>query len=86
MMCVLLLGLLTPNGLPLPLLRWPDEIVVSPMIATRRGRKEGRHAKLSVSKDIDEMEMMTCAENGIEGYDCRDVRGALPDTIPILTY
>ena len=58
---------------------------MSPMIATRRGRKEGRHAKLSVSEDIDEMDMMTSAENGIESYDCRDTRGALPDTIPMLT-
>lgn len=55
------------------------------MTATRMGRREGRHAKLSVSKDIDEREMMTCAENDKEGYDCRDIRGALPDTIPILT-
>ena len=31
------------------------------------------------------MEIMTCAENDKEGYDRRDIRGALPDTIPILT-
>lgn len=76
-MCVLLLELLAPEGLPLPLPRWLDETAVSPIIATRRGRKDGRHAKLSVSKDIDEKEVMTCAGNGIEGHDCRGIRRSL---------
>lgn len=47
------------------MLRWPDAISESPTIATRRGRKEGRHAKLSVSKEVDCMEMQTCEGNGI---------------------